>query len=64
MEGDDAARLWRDGVPERRRDGRASDFKLTLSPRTDDRLQNASLYVCSYNPPGNYIGEFGENVQP
>ncbi|KAI5835892.1 PR-1-like protein [Schizophyllum commune Tattone D] len=27
-------------------------------------MDNASLYVCSYNPPGNYIGEFGENVQP
>ncbi|KAL1669072.1 CAP domain-containing protein, partial [Schizophyllum commune] len=28
----------------------------TLSFRTDDHAQNASLYVCSYNPPGNYIG--------
>ncbi|TRM65805.1 CAP domain-containing protein [Schizophyllum amplum] len=27
-------------------------------------MDNGNFYVCSYNPPGNYIGEFGENVQP
>ncbi|ESK83110.1 defense-related protein scp domain-containing protein [Moniliophthora roreri MCA 2997] len=23
-----------------------------------------TYYVCNYSPPGNYKGEFGENVQP